>query len=248
MVCHLAFGQTEAHVFKEKELKMENVLATELKVQLIKYNFSSLFTITDNSEVYGFIGDNYEQRIRVKIIKVTKQPSSSDTYDVYGKSMVKNNIDEFHGIMKISNIRKRNITEHGCENENTYKGFKGQYVILGDYTFYENKHQTHTGVFNGSFRSFFFINKNDHIKYDDIEFCSDSYNNNQFVGQWAQYNGNITKRCNWGDYRIPSSGHFDIGAGDFSPGGYKSSGWETLNAKYRNDKKGQAVEEAKWWK
>jgi hypothetical protein len=237
-----AFGQTEAQRFKEKQLQYPYLLKTELKDQTTKYDFAWIFTYADNSIIYGFIGDNY-QRIRIKFITVTKDTSDPGTYHIYGKSMVKNNIDEFSGTIKISAIRKFKPLQHGCEDESKYKGYKGEFILLGDYTFRENSTQNHAGVFKGSLRSDFFINKNDEIQYDDIEDCSDSYTNNQFVGQWTAYKGSVIKRCNWGDYRIPNSGNFDIGAGDFSPGGYDGkyvqNGWQNLND--------ERIEKAKWW-
>jgi len=51
-----SFGQTEAQKFKSKQLHDVYAAKTELKRQLIKHNFSSLFTHIDNSEVFGFIG------------------------------------------------------------------------------------------------------------------------------------------------------------------------------------------------
>src|SRR5262245_16535570 len=57
------------------------------KSRAIKYDFGSLWTETENSMVFGFIGDNY-QRLRIKLISVTRQPGKPDTYTVTGKSMV----------------------------------------------------------------------------------------------------------------------------------------------------------------
>jgi hypothetical protein len=50
------FGQTEAQKFKTKQLHNEYANKTELKDQLIKHNFSSLFTHTDNSKVLVLLG------------------------------------------------------------------------------------------------------------------------------------------------------------------------------------------------
>jgi len=216
---------------------------------LIKHNFSTLFKQTDNSEVFGFIGDNY-QRLRIKIISITKDAPLADTYNVYGKSQIKDNIVEFRGTLEIVHIRKLLITQHGCEDEDKYKGFKGEFVILGNYKLLENKNQKYPGVFQGSFRSDFFLDKNNKVIYDDIENCSDGYTNNQFVGQWTSYKNNLVKRCNWGDYRIPNSGDFDIGAAEFSPDDkYLKNGWQSIRdlMTNQNNEKAKQVEEAKWW-
>jgi hypothetical protein len=83
-----AFAQTEAEKFKNQQLQSKYLSEKELKDQFVKRDFSGLFLHTDNSAVYGFIGDNY-QRIRVKLITVSKDTLSPDTYHIYGKSIVK---------------------------------------------------------------------------------------------------------------------------------------------------------------
>ncbi|MGZ3757186.1 MAG: hypothetical protein ACXVAY_12680 [Mucilaginibacter sp.] len=242
-----AAGQSESVLYKKKQLADKSLTSVELKARFLKRDFSSLFTVTDNSVVYGFIGDNY-QRIRMKFITVTKDTLASDTYNVYGKSMVKNNVDEFHGTIRITNVRKLKRLSLGIDSELKNKGNKAQYIILGDYSFSENEKQSHSGVFKGTFRSNFYIDRNDKFHYDDIE-IGDSYNNNQFVGIWAQYQGNLIKRCNWGDYRIPNSGDFDVGAGEFSPS--KGDGWQSVHELWSADKKikakAKSTETAQWW-
>ena len=239
---YTASAQTEAERFKDEKFNNKSLSHTEMKDQLIKHDFSRLFTFTDNSMVYGFIGDNY-QRIRIKFIKVEKDTLSPDTYHIYGKSMVKGNIDEFTGTIKISDIRKFKPLLHGCENTKKYKGYKGEFILLGDYNFRENIALNHTGIFTGSFRSDFFVNKNNQVRYDDIEDCSDGYTNNQFVGKWTDYKSRQSKKCNWGDFRVPFSGDLDIGAGEFSPNDkYLKHGWQSLRDLNKN------IENAKWWK
>jgi hypothetical protein len=249
--CFLTFGQIEAQKFKLAQLQNKGLSQKELSASLDSFDFSKIFTQTDNSMVYGFIGDNY-QRIRIKFITVIKNESSPDTYIIYGKSMVKNYIHEFHGNITITNIRKKKVMSYGVDDECKNKGFKGEYVILGDYNFNESETQAHSGTFKGTFQSFFYKDKNNKVHYDDIENYSDNYKNNQFVGQWVSYKGNLAKRCNWGDFRIPNSGDFDIGAGEFSPNTTTLSlGWQTVHdlwgSKLKKEKAKQ-IEEAKWWK
>jgi hypothetical protein len=250
-ICICTFGVSYAQLkAKPYQNPSQNKSLTDSAFQerINKYNFSLLFTTTDNSEVYGFIGADYE-RIRMKIISVTKDTISPGIYHVYGKSMVKNNIDDFHGIIKITKILKLESINHGCEDGAEYKGYKGQFSILGEYSFDENPKQKYAGVFKGIFRSDYFIDKNNKVRYDDIEICSDYYTNNQFAGKWISYHG-VVKPCNWGDYRIPNSDSLDIGAGEFSPI-IKNHGWETrmigLNQSNADRKKAMRIENAKWW-
>jgi hypothetical protein len=244
------FAQTEAEKFRNENLSSTYISSVELKEKFIRYDYSKLFTVTDNAMVYGFIGDNF-QRIRIKIISITKNPSLPDTYNVYGKSMVKNNIDEFRGTIKITNIRKYKQTSYGVDNELKGKGIKGQYLLIGNYNLAEAATQEHAGIFKGTFSTGFYPDKNNIVHYDDIDKNADGYSNNQFVGQWGSHNNKLVKRCNWGDYRIPNSQGFDIGAGEFSPNDkYLSAGWQTLRDAYRTSAisaKAKQIENAKWW-
>lgn len=246
-----ASAQTEAELFKKANLKNEYLTQKELRNQLLKYDFSKLWTQTENSNVYGFIGNDY-QRLRIKIISVIKNKALPNTYDVYGKSMVKSNVDEFRGTIKILSIKKFKNTSYGVDDEWKNRGIKGQYMIVGDYSFSESAEKEHSGIFKGTFRTDFYIDKTNKIFYDDIEMNADGYSNNEFVGNWTPHKSGTTKRCNWGDYRIPNSESFDIGAGEFAPNEkYLKYGWQSLRDIGKPGTKGKnakAVEAAKWWK
>jgi len=198
----ISYAQIAGKRYQEP-LNNKSLTQDAVKKELFEHNFSNLFTLTDNSMVYGFIGDDF-MRIRIKIISVTKDTTSPETYNIYGKSMVKGNIADFNGKIKISKILKLNITQHGCEDGYKFKGFKGQFSLFGVYLFAENKNQNNSGIFKGVFRSDYFVDKNNKVKYDDIENCSDDFTNNQFVGTWTSYKNNISKKCNWGiiEYQI----------------------------------------------
>jgi len=245
----IGFAQTEAQKFKSIHLHNKNLAVEELKPNLIKLDFSSLFTHTDNAQVFGFIGDNH-QRIRIKFISVFKDTSSPDTYRIYGKSMVKNSICKFSGTLKISNIRKYSSTSYGVDKEYKNKGIKGQFTILGEYSLSENPDQKSSGDFKGSFQTDFYLNKYNTVKYDDIDLNADGYSNNQFVGQCTEYQSKLIKTCNWGDFRIPNSGDLDIGAGEFSPADkYLKFGWQSLRdiTASQNNATAKKTEEARWW-
>lgn len=246
-----ASAQTESELFKKANLKNEYLTQTELRNQFLQYDFSKLWTQTDNQFVYGFIGNDY-QRIRIKIISAIKNKALPNTYDVYGKSMVKNNVEEFRGTIKILSIKKFKNTSNGVDDELKNEGIKGQYMIVGDYLFSESADKEHSGIFKGVFRTDFYVDKTNKIFYDDIDMNADGYINNEFVGIWSPYKNGTAKRCNWGDYRIPNSGNFDIGAGEFSPDDkYLKYGWQSLRDIGQPGIKGKnakAIEAAKWWK
>lgn len=207
-------------------------------------DFSKIFTFTDEQYVYGFIGESY-QRFQIKFISIKKDISTPDQYLVYGKSMVKGNVDDFNGKLTIKRIDKSPTISWGADDTYKNKGIKGEYMIYGEYRFDENKSQNHSGVFTGTFQTDFYVDKNGRAKYDDIDNISDSFTNNQFTGNWTSYDGKIKQRCNWGDYRIPDCGNLDIGAGEFSPGDeYVKNGWQ----EFRKNNKQTASKKAIWWK
>ncbi|MCO5934439.1 hypothetical protein NAF17_02710 [Mucilaginibacter sp. RB4R14] len=244
-----AFAQTEAEKFRNGKLNNPCLSPIELKSTLIHYDYSKLFIVTNNAFVYGFIGNSF-QRIRIKIISVTKDKFLPDTYNLYGKSMVKTNIDEFRGTLKITNIHKYKQTSYGVDDELKGKGIKGEYLLIGAYNFAEPTKQEHAGVFKGIFSSGFYIDKNNVVNYDDIDKNADGYSNNEFVGQWISHNNKLTKRCNWSDFRIPNSQGLDEGTGEFSPNNkYISAGWQSLRDAYHDKSaiatKAKQVENAK---
>lgn len=247
----LAFGQSNALTFKAKYFKSSYLSDKELKTVLNKHDFSKIWTQTDNQWVYGFIGNNF-QRIRVKLISVTKSSSSIGQYNVFGKSMVKRNICVFNGVLTITGIRKYNKLTYGADDEFKHKGIVGEYAITGVYLFNERKTQDHAGTFKGVFGSDFYLTRDGKIHYDDTQMISDGYTNNDFAGSWTSYDKKITEICNWGDYRIPDSGDLDAGAGEFSPADkYLSYGWQTIRDTYStgaSSAKAKKEEKRIWWK
>jgi hypothetical protein len=218
--------------------------------KFLKYDFSKLWTKTDNSIVYGFIGNNY-QRIRVKIISADKDIIHNDTYLIRGKTMVKNNICDFQGTIQITNVTLYQKMHWGVDNEYKDKGIKKEGVLKAKYYYAEDSTQNHTGVFQGTLTSYWYIDKNGQLKYDDIEDYSDGYRNNQYIGTWTSYKNHQKKVCNWGDYRIPQSGDLDAGAGEFSPSDkYLQFGWQSVRDAYwglKPDSIARKIEEKKWW-
>ena len=88
-------------------------------------------------------------------------------------------------------------------------------------------------------------------------FVADGFQNNQFQGTWTSYKTAISKKCNWGDYRIPEcnwKNGCDQGAGEFSINEkYSKNGWENyrLAWSYYPDKpeviEARKKEKEKWW-
>ena len=211
--------------------------------------FAEEETMIKRNEILGFIGDDY-LRMYVKFISIIQNPENQYEYFAYGKTMVRRNICEFQGIIKIVSSEIYNTADIPSYKQ----GFAVCEVVL-----YENKYQTHTGFFKGKLISNFLIDAKGKFRYDAIMFVADGFLNNQFTGMWTNYKTKTSKICNWGDYRIPNSGNLDSCVGEFCPDKkYVQNGWE--NYRYLNDnsfypnmdspeyKKALQKENEKWWK
>lgn len=219
-----------------------------------KYDFSNVWLAVDNEITYGIIGDNH-QRIHIKFIQIEKNSNNPREYLVFGKSMVKENICDFVG--KITLIEAYEFTSENFGVDRMYKDarIKAQGLLIAKYELFENKNQNHSGTFQGTLKSKWYLDKNERIEYNDINIMSDSYFNNAFVGTWRMYKSNIEKVCNWGDYRVPNSNcDFDIGTGEFNVAEkYWKKGW--LDIALRNKVPNEAIiendsekEYKPWWK
>ena len=199
---------------------------------LTEFNYSISNELVKRTEPLGYIGENY-QRFYIHFISVIKNINTSTKYYVYGKSKVKNNTCEFQGVLTVDNA----ILFPDFEFPTIEQG-----VVNGKYKFYENSNQNGSGIFEGMFQTDFYIDKQGEIKYDALMFSADIFYNNMFKGTWTSYKTGKSKKCNWGDYRIPESGDLDIGAGEFGPNSeYSKFGWENyINAYYYGSNKPKA--------
>jgi hypothetical protein len=198
----------------------------------------------ERTDILGFIGDNY-QRFFIHFISIIQNPNNQYEYLTYGKTKVKENICTFQGTIKIESSKVYNETEFAVQKQ----GYAVCSVML-----YEDKKEKSTGFIKGNLTIRFFIDKNGKIEYDDLESHSDGFANRQFVGNWTSYKTKVSKKCHWGDYRIPESGDLNTGAGEFwiNPK-YIKNGWESYVLAYNTfpetDKalKVRKKEKEKWW-
>jgi hypothetical protein len=245
----------ESQNFLTETLSQTNLDKEELLSKLIGFDYSFLWAKND-TVIYGYIGDNY-QRLNIKYLVIIKNDENHSKYYIYGKSKVKSNVCQFIGeielihIRKISDPEKQQLYEEAKRqnDEEAIKRFSKQaFILLGKYQFYEDPNQKETGIFKGILRTNFYVDGGK-VFYDDLEIESDNFYNNQFVGIWINYRDGITKRCNWGEYRIPYSGNFDIGVGEFCPNEkYLNNGWNIYyKAFIQNDKNARKMEALRWW-
>jgi len=247
-----AFGQTDDRFQRsfqlENELKAENLIDN-----YNSFDFSHIWTQTRNNSVLGIIGKEH-QRIQIKLISIKKNANNPNEYLIFGKSCVKGIICDFNGTITLIEIKEVKEFHFGVDDEYADKGIKSQGVLFADYEFKENKEQKHSGIFKGKLYSKWYLNSKKQIEYDNIEFISDGYTNNAFVGIWKSYTIEKEEICNWADYRVPNANQdFDIGAGEFSVSEkYWNKGW--LDIALKNKAPNHAIKqtkgkekEKKWW-
>lgn len=247
LISNFSMAQSNDHVLNkfllEDELEHQNLIDN-----FKKYDFSKIWVTAQNLSVLGIIGKEH-QRLKIKIIEVSKNKNSQIEYFVKGKSCVKGLICDFSGIITLTEIKKIKALHYGIDNEYEDKGIKSQGILVGEYQFNENIEQEHSGIFTGQLYSRWFLDAEDHMKYDDIEIYSDGYMNNAFIGVWRKHNSPLTKPCNWGDFRILKCNEdFDIGAGEFSPNdNYLEYGWAIRRGAMEGNKEAIRRETEKWW-
>jgi hypothetical protein len=252
------YGQnySESQPFLKEIFCQDRLYKEELCSQFDHFDFGPLISKNDTN-ILGFIGDDY-LRIRIKYISIIKGPIDPTKYKVYGKSKVKSNMCNFWGdlemihILHIRNENKeeivRNFLKYG-DKEEAERYSKDEYILLARYKYVEDANKPGTGIFEGILRLNFYL-ENGVVYYNDLDIQrSDRFSNNQCVGTWTSYKNGISKRCNWGEYRIPYSGDLDIGAGYFSPDEkYFKNGWQSYSNAYVIGSKQAKIEEEKpWW-
>lgn len=225
-----------------KNYNLATVLAAD---SILTEDRESGYDKIKRAEILGFIGDDY-QRFYIHLISVIQNPTNPYEYLVYGKTKIKETVRSFQGTINIRQSRIRKSSDIPIYQQ----GF-----AICDILFFEDKSQPSTGYINGRLTTNFIIDNKGEFRYDAIMFVADGFTNNQFVGSWTSYKTNISKKCHWGDYRIPDSGDLDIGAGEFGVADkYVKNGWENHRLATFGDpdnpksKMARQKEAEQWWK
>jgi hypothetical protein len=248
-------------VFLIGQVFAQNTPTSDFFGQIKNYDLSVVLTadsIIDDenekfprAEILGFIGDDF-QRFKIHFISVIQNQLNPYEYFAYGKTKVKNNICEFQGTITIKEAKLYNNPNWVCCSEDTLMkfGYAKCEVIL-----YEDKKTNSSGFIKGNLSSSFLIDLNGVFRYDSYIFIADGFSNNEFTGTWTSYKTKSTKKCNWGDYRIPESGNLDSGAGEFMiDDKYVKNGWENYKLAWQTYPETQEVikarqkEKEEWWK
>ncbi|MEL1243917.1 hypothetical protein AAEO56_06550 [Flavobacterium sp. DGU11] len=199
------------------------------------------------AESLGFMGNDYE-RFRIHFTSFTKSRINPLVYNVKGKTNFKNNICNFAGTISVVS----------AEYDDSLEGIIGPgqrgLSIVSNVVIYEDKLQNGSGIIKGTLITDAFFDAKGRLSYNALMLMADGFRNNQFTGTWTSYKTGASKKCNWGDYRIPESRGLDVGAGEFSVlEKYRSKGWESYYDSYCCDpdkpetKAARKKELEKWW-
>ena len=215
--------------------------------EIRKFDISTILTaqeieIGDNSQVIprpepiGFLGENFH-RFFIHFISVVKNHDNPYQYFVFGKTKFKDNINTFIGTINISNA----ATFKKPDIPGNTQGY-----VAADYNFFEDSKQYGSGKFQGTCILSFVIDSNGNFKYNGSSIVADGFCNAQFEGIWISYKTGKTKKCNWGDFRIPDCGDLDVGAAEFGINDkYEMNGWQNYRSPWEED--GKEEHRKKWW-
>lgn len=199
------------------------------KAEFLHFNFSTL--LTPRFDFIGYISSEYK-RFQIFYTSVSKNESDPEVYKISGITLVDNNTCNFSGTIRIEQVRKYKEIHSGLDSlsKNRHTNIEG--VLIGKFQFNEDSNQKYSGKFEGIVTLYWYVDKYGLLHYDDMEFGSDGYINDQYVGKWTEYGKEIGKICNWGEWRIPFSDDLDIGEGEFSPNPkYYDKGWKEYSAR-----------------
>jgi hypothetical protein len=223
--------------------------ATNIIASRKTLDFSTLWTQTPNSNVFGVIGTEH-QRLRIKLLSVEKSIIEPAVYNVKGKSYANGHICSFQGRIIIKEIRSVQNFHYGVDEVYMDSALHDQGVIIAEYKFVEDADQAHSGTFTGILYTKWYLDRTGQVRYDDIEMMSDGYMNNAYIGTWTSHRTRASKLSPWGDHRVPLSVRgFDIGAGEFSPSDeYLDKGWQSYRDAWLHEKEdARKIELSEWW-
>ena len=173
----------------------------------------------------GFIGVN-RKRLRITFTSIKKSEENKDVYEVEGFSTVMNkNKRTFKGTFTL--LSHYRLTAPAFDGDEPLKKGEAEGFSTFSYMLKEDENLTATGVFKGEMLVLWYKGINKKPLYTELFVQSDGSRNYQFFGTWTSYKTKKTSIASWGERRIPCSGDFDLGDGDFGPNPkYWQYGWE----------------------
>jgi len=193
----------------------------------------------------GMIGDDI-QKMGIVFLSTTK--TSENKYEVIGKSKVKNNVCDFKGIIEAQHVIESDIDSSEIA---TVDG-----KVTGKYLFHEDRNQSGTGTFEGTFEIYWTYSEDSTIVLADFWYTASEYTI-LFTGNWKSYQTGSAKQACWSDYKGCFPADFDCSDGpDLIPNEkYRSNGWGYEIDIFSSDTKTREKAEKEyrehwvdWWK
>lgn len=212
--------------------------------KLRQYDLSKVFNpdsiIDDVNDRYrrpepiGYMDTNY-QRFQIHFVSITQNSKNPYQYHVSGKTKVKERICNFTGMITV--VAAAYDTSVTIRDLGFPEYEQGR--ITADVWIEEDRKHPDAGRIKGKLKTDVYFDDKDKLYYNALMLVADGFCNNQFEGKWTSYKTGKAKKCNWGDFRIPDSGHLDYGAGEFSVNPqYIKNGWDSYQPGYP---------EKSWW-
>jgi hypothetical protein len=227
----------------------------------LNYDYGSIWLTENNTRLRGInthknrpqngvIGINY-QRIEMYIGKAVRSKDMADTYLVTGKSKVNDSICDFLGEIRLTNLFYIDCDDDSAPADRPKQANSPKCAVLfAEYLFYENSAQNNTGVFSGTMECSVRTHKTKML-LDESMYFADSYSNRTFVGTWTDYKTKVSKKCIWGDHRLPFTPGFDCGDGEMAVcKEYVKYGWQPYqdgSESAWNEKEQKYDIKDKWW-
>lgn len=191
-----------------------------------EYDFSDL--LLPKSDFLGFIGDDFK-RVKIKFNQIKKSNNTATIYQVNGKYAVDKNNYNLKGTINTLEVKEYRNFHYGIDMMYADSSLQVQGIFLANYELKAYKNSKFIGTYSGTMSLSFYVDRNQNIRYDDIQKHSDGYINNAYTGHWKSRSQINTTICNWGEYRIPNANDLDIGVGEFSINPkYYNKGWKDL--------------------
>lgn len=210
-----------SHFLLRSKIKNDNQVK-----QFENIDFSSIWNKVKSHEVLGIMGESH-QRLKINVIHIEQNKINLREYFVIGQSDILGKTISFNGTITITKIHEYENLYFGVDDKYKNAGIKKQGVLIGNYQFNQSHEEHDFGVFQGKLYSKWYIDKHNNVQYDDISSFADGYFNNAYIGTFKSVKDPFSKKCNWGDFRVPMANEdFDIGSGDFKVSEkYLDNGW-----------------------
>jgi len=224
----------------------DTIDTTDVKQEPIvtKVDKCAEFDVTGFLKTYEHFGtdgvfDTMYQRIQFHFESIKRSEANKCTYLISGFDRLKGLVTPFEGEIRIHRINKNkgNIYDRETPSEDRLVEFGAVYQ------FREDKNVRGSGTFSGNLYFNLTLNKDYELIDDMAEYMGDGFSNFIYEGTWTSYATGQSKKCIWGEGRLPSTTDFDVGAGErFVNDKYIKNGWE-LNKDW------QLVDNPKeWWR